>query len=170
MAKRPQAGRTGTCAALASTLCPLPHLNQPLPDPEFSNDFWPEGLKPAKQYAVCAVPNSEPDNLWAAGLSHVANSKVLVFGHDAPAAGKRKSPNLTIVGIPRTNLAAGCRFFAERPQEPCQRWWQLGIDEEPHAVRLSDEDGMVEILGGVLEAGADIFSFQVRVVSKNLIL
>ena len=42
------------------------------------------------------------------------------------------------------------RFIADRRQEPCQRWWQLGIDEEPHFIRLSDEDRMVEILGGIL--------------------
>ena len=51
-----------------------------------------------------------------------------------------------------------------------QRWWQLGIDEEPHFIRLSDEDRMVEILGGVLEARANILPLQIRVVSKNLIL
>jgi hypothetical protein len=108
--------------------------------------------------------------LRAAGLSHVANREVLVFRDDAPTASDRKPPNLSVVGIPEPNVTTRYRFFSDRRQEPCQRWWQLGIDEEPHAVRLSDEDGMVEILGGVLEAGADIFSFQVRVVSKNLIL
>ena len=156
--------------ALASALRPLANLNQPLPHPKFSNDFWPEGLKPLKQHGVCAVPDSEPDNLRATGLSHVANREVLVFRDDAPTTSDRKPPNLFVVGIPQTNLATGSRFFAERPQKSCQRWRQLSIDEETHAIRLSDEDGMVEILGGVLEAGADIFSFQVRVVSKNLIL
>jgi hypothetical protein len=103
-------------------------------------------------------------------LSHVANSEVLVFGYDAPATSNRKSPNLTIVGIPQPNVTARYRFFSDRRQEPCQRWRQLGIDEEPHAVRLSDKDGMVEILGGVLKAGADVLPLQVRVVGKNLIL
>jgi len=155
---------------LASALRPLANLNQPLPHPKFSNDFRPEGLKPLKQYGVCAVPDSEPDNLRAAGLSHVANREVFVFRHDAPAASNRKPPNLSVIGIPQPNVATRYRFFSDRRQEPCQRWWQLGIDEEPHAVCLSDKDGMVEILGGVLKAGADIFSFQVRVVSKNLVL
>ena len=45
-----------------------------------------------------------------------------------------------------------------------------GIDEEPHFIRLSDEDRMVEILGGVLEARADVLPLQIKVVSKNLIL
>ena len=65
-----------------------------------------------------------------------------------------------------------CPLSGQRgpPRRPRQRWRQLRFDEETHAIRLSDEDGMVEILGGVLEAGADIFSFQIRVVSKNLIL
>jgi hypothetical protein len=53
-------------------------------------------------------------------------------------------------GIPQPNVATRYRFFADRRQEPCQRWRQLGIDEEPHFIRLSDEDRMVEILGGVL--------------------
>jgi hypothetical protein len=54
--------------------------------------------------------------------------------------------------------------------ESNRRWRQLGIDEKPHFIRLSDEDRMVEILGGVLEARADVLPLQIRVVSKNLIL
>jgi hypothetical protein len=42
------------------------------------------------------------------------------------------------------------RFFTERRQKTCQRRRQLGADEEPHDISLSDEDRMVEILGGVL--------------------
>jgi hypothetical protein len=141
-----------------------------LPHPEFSDDSCPKWLQPLKQRRVGAVADSQPDNLRAAGFRHVAKREVFVFRHDAPAASDRKPPNLSVVGISQTNLATGSRFLAERPQKPCQRWRQLRVDEETHAIRLSDEDGMVEILGGVLEAGADIFSFQVRVVSKNLIL
>lgn len=89
---------------------------------------------------------------------------------DASAAGNRTPPNLSVVSISQPNVATSYRFFADRRREPCQRWRQLGIDEEPHFIRLSDEDRMVEILGGVLEARADVLPLQIRVVSKNLIL
>jgi len=151
-------------------LRPLANFNQPLPHPEFSDDSDPKWLQPLKQRRIGAVADSQPDNLRAAGLRHVTKREVFVFCHDAPAASDREPPNLAVVGISQANLATGSRLFAERPQKLCQRWRQLGIDEETHAIRLTDEDGMVEILGGVLKAGADIFSFQVRVVSKNLIL
>jgi hypothetical protein len=36
--------------------------------------------------------------------------------------------------------------------------------------RFFDEGGMVEILGGILEARADVFPLQIGGVSKNLIL
>lgn len=138
------------CAGLASVLRPLAHFNQPLPHPEFSNDFCPEWLQPLKKCRVGAVADSQPDDLRATAFCHVANREVFVFRHDAPAASNRKPPNLSVVGIPQPNVATRYRFFADRRQDPCQRWRQLGIDEEPHFICLSDEDRMVEILGGVL--------------------
>jgi hypothetical protein len=48
---------------------------------------------------------------------------------------------------------------------------ELSNDVCPERLQpLSDEDRVVEILGGVLEARADVFPLQIRVVRKNLIL
>lgn len=164
-------GKRGvTCTASASVPGPLTYFNQPLAHPEFSNDSCPEWLQPLKQRRVGAVTDPKPDNLRATGFRHVANREVLIFRHDAPAASNRKPPNLSIVCISQPNVTTRNRFFAERPQKLCQRRRQLGVDEEPHVVRLSDEDRMVEILGGVLEARADVFPLQIRVARKNLIL
>lgn len=85
-------------------------------------------------------------------------------------AGNRKLPNLSVIGIPQPHVTTRYRFFTDRRQEPCQRWRQLRVHEEPHVISLSDEDGMVEILGGVLQTRADVLPLQIRVVSKNLIL
>lgn len=96
------------------------------------------------------MTDPKPDNLKAAGFRHVANREVLIFRHDAPTASNRRPPNLSVVCIPQPNVTTCYRFFAERPQKLSQRRWQLGVDEEPHVIRLSDEDRMVEILGGAL--------------------
>jgi hypothetical protein len=80
----------------------------------------------------------------------VANREVFIFRHDAPAASNRKPPNLSVIGIPQPNVATRYGFFAERCEKPCQRGWQLGVNEAPHVIRLSDEHRMVEVLGGIL--------------------
>ena len=118
--------------------------------------FLPRGAPATEQSQVGAVADSQPDDLSAAALCHVANREVFVFRHDAPAASNRKPPNLSVIGIPQPNVATRYRFFADHRQKPCQRWRQLRSDEEPHFIRLSDEDRMVEILGGVLQACADV--------------
>ena len=84
------------------------------------------------------------------GLAKRLVSEVFVFRHDAPATSNSKLSILSVVGIQQSNVATRYRFFADHRQKPCQRWRQLRSDEEPHFIRLSDEDRMVEILGGVL--------------------
>jgi hypothetical protein len=104
--------------------------------------------RPGLRSAASRLGFSEPG--VPVGLAKGLVSEVFVFRHDAPATSNRKLSILSVVGIPQSTVATRYRFFADRRREPCQRWRHLGIDEEPHFIRLSDEDRMVEILGGVL--------------------
>ena len=98
----------------------------------------------------------------------MANREVFIFRHDAPVASNREPPDLAIVGISQSDVSAAA---ASSPSVLGNRARDGGNwASTRNRTSSAYEDGMIEILRGILEARADIFPLQVRVVGEDLIL